>query len=166
MKIGWHKNARACKKKMPPLFKNRYYQVRPPMKALTIKQPWVHAILNEGKDIENRSWKRGFRGWLALHASATPRREARFPRGYKVPPLESLPYSAICGVARVVDIVLKSDSPWFYRPRDGTKNFGWVLRNIKPLKKPIPCKGALGLWDVPAPVLRALKQQLPQGLID
>jgi len=28
----------------------------PPMKALSIKQPWVYAILNEGKDIENRSF--------------------------------------------------------------------------------------------------------------
>ena len=46
------------------------------MKALTIKQPWVHAILHEGKDIENRSWQRSFRGWLAIHASAQPRRDA------------------------------------------------------------------------------------------
>ena len=36
------------------------------MKALSIKQPWVHAILREGKDVENRSWQRSFRGWLAL----------------------------------------------------------------------------------------------------
>jgi hypothetical protein len=43
------------------------------MKALSIKQPWVHAILHEGKDIENRSWQRSFRGWLALHASAHPK---------------------------------------------------------------------------------------------
>jgi hypothetical protein len=25
------------------------------MKAMTIKQPWVHAILHEGKDVENRT---------------------------------------------------------------------------------------------------------------
>jgi hypothetical protein len=47
------------------------------MKALTIKQPWIYAILREGKDIENRSWRRSFRGWVALHASATPQRNAR-----------------------------------------------------------------------------------------
>ena len=40
------------------------------MKALTVKQPWVHAILHEGKDIENRSWQCSFRDWLALHAGA------------------------------------------------------------------------------------------------
>src|SRR5213592_4281271 len=55
------------------------------MKALTIKQPWVHAILREGKDIENRSWQRRFRGWLAIHASAQPRRGAEYPRGVLIP---------------------------------------------------------------------------------
>ena len=134
------------------------------MKAITIKQPWVHAILKEGKDIENRSWKRDFRGWLAIHSSASPRRDARYPKGYKVPPLEDLTYASICGVARVVDMVSKSQSPWFDRPRNGQKNYGWLLQDIRPLKKPIPCKGALGLWDVPAPVFRAIKQQLPRRL--
>jgi len=60
------------------------------MKALSIKQPWVHAILHEGKDIENRSWQRSFRGWLALHASAQPDHNARFPREHRVPDLGSL----------------------------------------------------------------------------
>lgn len=68
------------------------------MKALTLKQPWVHAILPEGKDIENRSWQRTFRGWLAIHASAQSRRDASFSRGIVLPDLNTLDYSAICGV--------------------------------------------------------------------
>jgi hypothetical protein len=51
------------------------------MKAMSIKQPWVHAILHEGKDIENRSWQRSFRGWVVIHASAKPLHGNRFPRG-------------------------------------------------------------------------------------
>ena len=101
------------------------------MKALSIKQPWVHAILHEGKDIENRSWQRDFRGWLALHASGQPRRNAVFPPGIRVPDLKTLDYSAICGVARVKDIVTKSRSKWF----DGSTNFGWVLADVIALKK-------------------------------
>lgn len=132
------------------------------MKALTIKQPWVHAILREGKDIENRSWQRSFRGWLAIHASATPNRQAVFPRGHHVPGFETLSYSAICGVASVVDIVSKSRSKWFWRPDDGSTNYGWVLENVKVLKTPIPCKGALGLWNLPPDVLRELQSQLPK----
>ncbi len=39
------------------------------MKALSIKQPWAWAILNAGKDIENRNWKTNFRGKFYIHAS-------------------------------------------------------------------------------------------------
>jgi len=137
------------------------------MKAISIKQPWVHAILHEGKDIENRSWQRKFRGWVAIHASQSPRVGARFPRGCgKVPALKTLDCSAICGVARVVNIVTTSRSKWFYRPDDGSINYGWVLSNVKRLKKPIPCHGALGLWDVPPGVLHAIKRQLPRFNLD
>ena len=131
------------------------------MKAISIKQPWVYAILHEGKDIENRSWKRDFRGWIAIHASGQPVRDWSLPRGHRCPDLKTLPYSAICGVARVDDIVSRSRSKWFYRPEDGSINYGWVLGSVRALKEPIPCKGALGLWDLPPTVLRELKRQLP-----
>ena len=136
------------------------------MKALSIQQPWVHAILREGKDIENRSWQRSFRGWLALHASAKPGHNSGFPRGHRVPDLATLDYSAICGVARVVDIVTTSRSKWFWRPDDGSINYGWVLAEVRALKTPIPCKGTLGLWEVPPKVMRELHRQLPKMEFD
>lgn len=132
------------------------------MQALTIKQPWVYAILHEGKDIENRSWQPSFRGWVAIHASAQPMRDSGFPRGHRVPDLDTLDYSAICGVARIVNVVTKSRSKWFYRPDDDSINYGWVLGDVKVLKTPIPCKGALRLWNVPPKVLRELQRQLPK----
>lgn len=132
------------------------------MKALTIKQPWMHAILHEGKDIENRSWKRDFRGWLALHVSGQPNRKAEFPRGIRIPELKTLQYSAVCGVARVVDIVVKSRSKWFDRPDDGSTNFGWVLADVAILKRPIPCKGRLNLWDLDPLVVAKIRWQLPE----
>jgi hypothetical protein len=101
------------------------------VKALTIKQPWVHAILHEGKDIENRSWQSSFRGWPAIHASAQPKPRVKFPRGIRVPDLKTLYCSAICGVARVVDIVTRSSSKWFNHPDDGSINYGWVRRDVK-----------------------------------
>jgi hypothetical protein len=84
------------------------------MKAITIKQPWVYAILCEGKDIENRSWRRSFRGWLAIHASAQPQRGAEFPRGIRVPDLDTLDYSAIVG----------SLALWTSFPRAARSGFG------------------------------------------
>ena len=136
------------------------------MKALSVKQPWVYAILHEGKDIENRSWQRSFRGWLALHASAQPRRDAVFPRGIRVPELGTLDYSAICGVARVMDMVSKSRSKWFWRTDDGTTNYGWVLADVTALKTPISCKCALGLWEVSPKIFREIQRQLSKLKLD
>src|SRR5262245_28475840 len=136
------------------------------MKALSIKQPWVYALLREGKDIENRSWKTEYRGWLALHASARPNREAVFPRGVRRPDLDTLDYSTICGVARVVDVVSSSRSKWFFHPEDGSINYGWILSNPTELKTPIPCSGRLNLWQPPPRVLREIQRQLPRLKLD
>jgi hypothetical protein len=73
-----------------------------------------------------------------------------------------LDYSAICGVARVVDVVTNSRSKWFWHPDDGSTNYGWVLVNATPLKTPIRCKGALRLWDVPPKVFSDIQRQLPK----
>lgn len=62
--------------------------------------------------------------------------------------------SAILGTARIVEFVELGQlhphgalkSPWFFGP------FGWILEEIRPLAEPVPCKGALGLWTVPAHV--------------
>lgn len=136
------------------------------MKALTIKQPWVHAILHDGKDVENRSWRSDFRGWLAIHAAATPRRTAEYPRGVRMPELAELDYSAIVAIARVADIRESVRSKWFDRPARGEINYGWVLSDVRKLKRPIPCKGALGLWNVPKSVAAQIRRQLPGVRVD
>lgn len=132
------------------------------LQALTIKQPWVHAILHEGKDVENRSWKRDFRGWLAIHSAATPRRGAVFPRGVRIPDLDDLDYSAIVAIARVTDIRTPVRSKWFYKPPRGEVNFGWILEDVRKLERPIPCKGALGLWTVPRKIEKQIRDQFPR----
>ncbi len=136
------------------------------MKALSIMQPWVHAILFDGKDIENRSWRTKHRGWIALHASAKFMTGAKLPRGHKVPSREDVDCSAICGIARLEDVVTQSRSKWFQRPKKGEINYGWKLVEAKALKKPIPCKGTLGLWTVSPSALRAIKRQMPRQKFD
>jgi len=131
------------------------------MKALTIKQPWIHAILHEGKDIENRSWKHIHRGWLTLHSSAQPCCDVDFPERIQVPDLKTLDYSAVCGVVRVMHIVTTSHSKWFWHPENDSINYGWVLENVIPLKKPIFCKGARRLWNLSQKNLREIKRQFP-----
>jgi hypothetical protein len=40
-----------------------------PLLALSVRQPWLWAILQAGKRIENRKWKTEYRGPLLLHAA-------------------------------------------------------------------------------------------------
>lgn len=112
------------------------------MKALSIQQPWVYAILQKGKDIENRKWTTKHRGWIALHASAKPRRiEAdNFPGLTQCPDLGSLDYSTICGVAWLSEVVTTSRSKWFMRCDDGITNYGWVLERVTPCWNRSPAK--------------------------
>ena len=123
------------------------------MKALTVKQPWAWAIIHAGKDIENRGWRTCYRGPLAIHAGARMHAYTGMPR--RTPPVpDDLVFSAIIGVVDLVDVVDASRSKWF----EG--EFGWVLRNPRPLVRPIPCAGRLSLWNPTPSQLRRLTGQL------
>jgi hypothetical protein len=43
---------------------------------------------------------------------------------------------------------------WFFGP------IGYILRDVHALAKPVPCKGALGFWTLPADVERAVRAQI------
>jgi|SRR5882672_765658 len=137
------------------------------MKALSIRQPWAWAILNAGKDIENRDWPTRFRGTVAIHAAKGMTREEydlameflrdSFQLGSEIPNppyLNQYDRGAILGLVDIVDCVTHSDSPWFQG------EYGFVLANPRPLKTPIPCRGALNFWDVPAEILEQIKEQI------
>lgn len=128
------------------------------MKAISIRQPWVWAILFAGKDIENRDWPTRYRGPILIHASkgmtryeyeaclATCHRISEthpFPPGLAMPGFDELQRGGIVGQVEIVDCVSESPSPWFFG------RYGFVLRNPKLLPFR-PLKGALGLFDVPA----------------
>ncbi len=124
------------------------------MKVLTIRQPWAWAIIFAGKDIENRSWRTHYRGPLAIHAGAKVEKNAALPRRARAPEDDDLVSSAILGVVDLVDVVKSSRSRWFEGP------FGLVLQNPRPLLRPLPCKGRLGLWDLTPSQLRRLRSSL------
>lgn len=123
-----------------------------PRLALSIRQPWAWAIINAGKDIENRSWQAmnhglSIRGNIAIHASLGMTKgeyeaAALFMAsiGIKCPPPHELDRGGIIGLVDVVGEVQASNSPWFFGPR------GLVLENAEPCDF-IPCKGALGYFS-------------------
>jgi hypothetical protein len=135
-----------------------------PEKALSIRQPWAWAILNAGKNIENRPRRFHYRGPICLHASlykdvkgdewdrcmavlddihgAFTMRELASQQGRwsSASTSDEAVRGGIIGTAEIVDCVDHSDSPWFSGP------YGLVLRNIKPVPF-VPVKGALGLFN-------------------
>ena len=118
-----------------------------PDRAISIRQPWAWAIMNAGKDVENRPQRWKYRGSICIHASKYNNQdnyriaesEMHFNTGWFPPHRLSAEVfmGGIIGVAEIVDCVTESDSPWFFGP------YGLVLKNVRPVKF-IPVRGALG----------------------
>lgn len=158
------------------------------MKALTIKQPWCAAIAYGAKRVENRSWPvpRAMVGeTIALHAGKSLDASARGPAGEGMPvedwPLE---FGAVIAVATLADChswhdcshICPEPEDWdgVYLPCTETgaacnntcspwgqpDQYHWQLENVRPLAAPVPCKGALGLWNLPEDIESAVRAQL------
>jgi len=117
------------------------------VKALSIKQPYPHHIIHDGKDVENRDWPTRGRGWFIIHAGKT------YDGGK--PPLdhECLPFGGIVGMARIVDCVTECSSKWFFG------RYGFVLRDAFPIPL-IECRGQLGFFLPPQEALDQLAAAL------
>ncbi|WP_112312504.1 ASCH domain-containing protein [Pseudogemmobacter bohemicus] len=119
-----------------------------PKLALSVRQPWIWAMFNAGKDIENRSWPTKVRGLVCLHAAKgmTGRDIGEFEGffGFDLAGVPAdysdLPRGGIVGVVEIVDCVSESRSKWFFGA------WGFVLRNARPVAL-IPVKGELGFFD-------------------
>lgn len=117
--------------------------------AISVRQPWAWAIVRGSKDIENRSWVTSYRGPVCIHAAKGCTRTeyedaseliSLIGSGTSTPPgLKDIDRGGIIGVARIVDCVSVSDSPWFFGP------YGFVLADVRPLEF-IPVRGALGFF--------------------
>ncbi|MEJ7831312.1 MAG: ASCH domain-containing protein [Nocardioides sp.] len=116
--------------------------------ALSVRQPWAHAIMHFGKDIENRTRRFGHRGLTLIHASASLTAdeyveaddEIHRRTGLHLPPSHQLERGGIVGVVEIVDSISAADArssgPWWRGP------YGLVLANARPLRL-IPCKGTV-----------------------
>ena len=111
-----------------------------PVKALTVRQPWASLIVAGIKDVENRPRQIRYRGKLAIHAGLKVDDEGMEMYGHSL--RVSLPLGAVIGSVDVVDCISDSDSPWAL-----SDCYHWILANPRPLKRPVPATGKLGLWD-------------------
>ena len=102
--------------------------------ALSVRQPWGHRILFEGKDIENRDRRTQKRGTIFLHSALTIEDE-----GKDLADRLHLPVGGLIGLVDIVDCVTKSDSKWFFGP------VGYKLANPRPMPF-VPCRGMPGFF--------------------
>lgn len=145
------------------------------MKALTLHRPWPELILRHGKNIENRVWappENMLGKVIAIHAgseisdvglaallSSSRTDKTLVPSYMDEKELLAGP-CGIVGLARIAGwfetfvaaaankedmrlVEAARHSPWFHGP------FGWVLVDVRPLLRPIPCRGMQRLWEVP-----------------
>lgn len=152
------------------------------MRALSLTQPYATLIAVGAKRIETRSWSTTYRGPIAIHASkGWPRwaKDACLEEPFRSV-LERAGHIHVNGskltlemevgaivaiarlytVARTENIALDVTDPKQANERafgDYTSGrFGWFLNGIRRVE-PIPCKGALGLWTVPAEIAEQLE---------
>jgi len=131
------------------------------LRVLTVRQPWADAIINLGKDVENRTRNiaGAYKGPVAIHAAKQllPIDETleagKFIgdlTGYM--PLFTMPAGrgAILGVVDLTETHPESRShPCDCSDWAEIDRWHLVLANPRPLTEPIPFKGALGLRRLP-----------------
>lgn len=144
------------------------------MKAISLTQPWatacVHRWLDSGpviKAIETRSWASAYRGQLLIHAAKA------FPEGPRYFANEmilqgaiprTLPLGVIIGIVQMVDclpteqlvaeaLISATEMEWGdYSPG----RFGFVFKDATAFEQSLPCRGALGIWNVPSDIAAQL----------
>ena len=152
------------------------------MKGLVVQNPWAWCIARAEVDpaaklVENRSWAPGHDGsHIAIIAGRTVDRDALdHPQvaatisrwlgaaagtWVGVMPWEQGP-GAVIAVARYVGVCLPSDTgrdcscgPWAVPGQ-----LHWDLCDVRALAEPVPVRGRLGLFDLPADVEARVREQ-------
>lgn len=129
------------------------------MKAITLIQPWATLMARNLKRYETRSWNTRFRGEVVIHSSSRfPQWARQFAREIGLDP-DTLPLGALVARGNLIDVVrtesvrdyITAKERLYGDYRDG--RFAFKMDNTVELPRPIPCKGALGLWDLDERIL-------------
>lgn len=144
------------------------------IKVLSIKQPWADLIAYGHKKIELRTWKTDYRGKIAIHASKGDSVKhvynaltEIYPALFKIwDDIHPSPIGHVKGAiiaTAFLDDVFRYENECQYNDIGNFGRlahlcplnyfnfvpYGWCLRSVSLLNKPIPSKGRLGLWEFP-----------------
>lgn len=122
------------------------------LKCLSISQPFADLVVSGRKTIELRNWNTNFRGEFLVHSPM----KIRIDDCKRLKITKKLVTGAIIGKAELYHVKkynsvknVKEDKEFHLSSKNFRgKTFGFLLKNPKPLRIPIPWKGQLGFFDV------------------
>jgi predicted transcriptional regulator len=140
------------------------------MKCLSICQPFAELIIQNKKTIELRKWNTNFRGEFLVHAPIKIRKEDYKKLKIK----ENLTTGAIIGKVELYDVkkyeslkeIQEDSNQHFSTKKFQKKTFGFILKNSKPLRIPIPWKGQLGFFDVELSKVKTKNNKIINDMIE
>jgi len=130
------------------------------MKAVTVIQPWAELLASGKKTIETRTHSNfGFLKpgeLIAIHAGKAGIERAEEYGIWREH------FGAVLAVAEVVEGARVLPRGWCGAAGcEVTSNrYGLVLKNIRRLPRAVPCRGAQGIWGLPAEVEEAVRREL------
>ena len=140
------------------------------MKCLSVSQPFADLIISGKKTIELRKWNTNFRGEFLIHAPI----KIRVEDCKRLKITKKLVTGVIIGKAELYDVKkynsskeVKNDQKFHFASKNfQDKNFGFKIKNAKPLRIPIPWKGQLGLFDVELSKARIKNKDIVTDIVD
>ncbi len=140
------------------------------MKALSVSQPFADLIISGKKTVELRKWNTNFRGEFLIHAPLKIR--TKDCKRLKID--KKLVTGAIVGKVELYDVKkynsikeIRTDKKFHFAGKDFyNKKFGFVLKNAKPFRIPIPWKGQLGFFEVKLPKNVIKNSEIVNDIID
>lgn len=134
-------------------------QLKTPIKAISLWQPWAELIVRGEKVYETRHWATWHRGPILIHAAKKNDAETRhdLEQVNKILRMEdkqiitpaTLRFGEAVAIADLVDCVRTEDVPYeeqiFGNFREG--RWAWKLANVRNVVVPFPMRGQQGLFD-------------------
>ena len=140
------------------------------MKCLSVSQPFADLIVSGKKTIELRKWNTKFRGEFLVHAPLKIRTEDQ--KRLKIN--KKFVTGAIIGKAEIYRVKkynskseIRKDMKFHFAGKNYQNNrFGFMLKNSKQFKIPIPWKGKLGFFEVELPRTKIKNKKIILDIID
>ncbi len=139
------------------------------MKCLSISQPFAELIISGKKTIELRNWNTHYRGVFLVHSP----QKIRHGDCKRLKISDSLTTGAIIGKAEIYDVKiynskteLRLDYQKHFAKEFKNRKYGFMVKNAKPFRIPIPYKGRLGFFDASLPKFKMNDSEIESDIID